>query len=179
MCGSGTFTIEAAGIINKQIPSIDRKFAFMIWPCFKEKSYSYLKKNSGEEKRAIKNFKIMASDIDANNIDITGKNVKASGFEEMITLKQGDFFQDIVSSSEKNKRLIVINPPYGTRIHSINIKEIYRKIGHTVRSQYQDCGYAIISLGLEMEKIMSLPYDRKIKFFNGGIKVAVIVKDNY
>ena len=70
----------------------------------------------------------------------------------------------------------MLNPPYGERITAFNIKETYKKIGRTIKEKYSGCGYAIIAPTEEHIKIMSLPYDKKIKFSNGGIRVNVIFK---
>jgi len=35
----------------------------------------------------------------------------------------------------------------------------------------------VIVPGLELEKAIALPYNRKILFMNGGIRVAALIKD--
>ena len=57
------------------------------------------------------------------------------------------------------------------------MESFYRKIGKRIREDFRDCGYAVITPGVEYEKILSVPYNRKIVFKNGGIRIAVIIKD--
>jgi len=194
MCGSGTFSLEAAGIYARKSPNIDREFAFQQWPCYRPGAFNYLRKSiSSAAEPASKLIPLIhTSDINAKSVEITGRNMKKAGiiksdFEDetphisdeygcRVTLFQHDFFSPLTLDSEK-RCLIVINPPYGTRLQRKNIESFYRKMGNVLRNYYPEAGWAIITPGLEFEKILSVSYDRKIRFNNGGIKVAVIFKD--
>jgi len=197
MCGSGTFSIEAMGIFSGKLPNLNRDFVFKKWPCFRERAYKFLIKTLGEQENpaeksetcvAGKTSKIYASDIDHEPVVIFRKNMEKSVVLNdnkmllpncQLEINRIDFFTQTTHIPPGKKCLIVMNPPYGNRLKKIDIESLYRKIGNTIRNHYQNCGYAIITPGLEYEKIMSLPYDRKILFMNGGIRVAVIFKDKY
>jgi len=72
--------------------------------------------------------------------------------------------------------LLVLNPPYGSRLGNMdNSIRLYRRIGDRIRRDFAGCGYAIVVPGLELEKVLSLAYDKKILFNNGGIAVALLV----
>ena len=49
MCGSGTFSLEAASILTKTPPAVEREFPFMNWPCFKESTFRFIKNDSNEK----------------------------------------------------------------------------------------------------------------------------------
>jgi hypothetical protein len=46
-----------------------------------------------------------------------------------------------------------------------------------IKSDFHNCGYAIIVPGIDAEQALLLNYDRKIPFMNGGIRAAVIFRD--
>ena len=175
MCGSGTFSLEANDILKNNFPNIKRNFPFKNWPSFKDNNYQYLVKNI-KDKTENPLFHIFASDINQKAIEIAEGNFKNIKTNNLV-LSQKDFFNNATAYKSNNKKtLIVLNPPYGKRIDNVTAQKIFRNIGNTIRTHYEKCGYAIITTSIENEKVLSLPYDKKIVFKNGGIKVAVIIK---
>jgi len=178
MCGSGTFSIEAASIFTKTPPGLKKEFTFMHWPSFKDKSFNYIKKNLIKDiipQELIKQ-EIITSDIDSKEIETAKSNIPEE-LNKIIKPKIADFFS-LPSDIVKNKKtLIVLNPPYGKRINSQNIKSIYTEIGKKIRNDFKNCAYAIIIPDYEKENSLNLKYDRKIAIMNGGIKVKILFKD--
>jgi putative N6-adenine-specific DNA methylase len=176
MCGSGTFSIEALQILNCTAPGSERKFSFMLWPSYRQSAYNHLLKTSGHQKTF--SGKIFTSDIDYEAVITANKNILSAGVGKILSAEKLDFFKEIIPLPADKKCLIVLNPPYGKRLNAESAENIYRKIGKTIREKYSSCGYAIITPSVEMEKIMSLPYDKKIMFKNGGINTAVVIKSS-
>ena len=176
MCGSGTFSLEGAGILLKRVPGEKRSFAFMKWPCFSEPAFNHLLKVSRSqmlEKNPVP-F-VFASDVDQLAVENTRRNLSDAGLERAVDLRQRDFFHEPIPVPPDARCLVVLNPPYGPRLGH-DTEGLYRVLGRRMREWYGKCGYAIITPSLEHEKILSLPYDKKILFKNGGIDVAVIIK---
>ncbi len=218
LCGSGTLSLEAAGILTGKLPSLHREFAFMNWPSFKRSSFEYMKRKLApgedkgsepvrvsekkimgsepvqvqekeimgseperilaEEDKGSEPIRVIASDIGEENVNITAGNLERAGLASLVTLSRTDFLKERIKVPEGKRSLLVINPPYGKRLSGTG-ESFYRSLGRVIRDNYAGSGYAIISPSLEHEKIMGLPYDRKILFINGGIKVGLIVKDRY
>ena len=178
MCGSGTFSLEGAGIARNLFANPDREFSFMHWPAFSTGAYAYLKKNlqplTAEQTGP---GRIIVSDSDPEAVETARANFVSAGLAEICAPEIRDFFAERINIPPGQHCLIVLNPPYGKRLNSANVADVYRKIGETIRKWYSRCGYAVIVPGLEHEKILSLPCDRKVLFMNGGIRVAVIFSD--
>ncbi|HOO70259.1 MAG TPA: hypothetical protein PK926_00750 [Spirochaetota bacterium] len=178
MCGSGTFSLEGAGIAQNLPASPDRDFSFMRWPAFSKGAYAYVKKNLeqavAEDPRP---GRIIVSDNDPEAVEAARANFASAGLAETCAPETRDFFTERIDIPPDRRCLIVLNPPYGKRLNSVNVADVYRKIGQTMREWYGRCGYAVIVPGLELEKVLSLPHDRKVLFMNGGIRVAVIFRD--
>ncbi len=178
MCGSGTFSLEAASILTKTPPALEREFPFMHWPCFKESAFSFLKNSLIKDIIPVEDVKqkILTSDIDSESVNITKSNIPEQ-FSSMLRPEVTDFFSLSADIIKDKKTLIVLNPPYGKRLEDGSEKSIYKEIGEKIRKDFSSCGYAIIVPGYEKESVLGLKYDRKIPFMNGGIKAAVLFKD--
>jgi putative N6-adenine-specific DNA methylase len=178
MCGSGTFSIEAASIFTKTPPGLKKEFTFMHWPSFKNKSFNNIKKNLIKDIIPQEKIKqeIITSDIDSKEVETAKLNIPEE-LNKIITPKIADFFSLPNDIAKNKKTLIVLNPPYGKRINSQNIKSIYTEIGKKIRNDFKNCGYAIILPDYEKENSLNLKYDKKIAFMNGGIKVKILFKD--
>lgn len=122
MCGTGTFSIEAA-MITRHIPSgWYRHFAFESWPGFKPARWSYLKKQA---EKGIKinhvNPTILACDKEEKTCKALSETLKKYNLDNAIRLSNDDFFSCTpkkiynITGYEK-PGLVIINPPYGIRL---------------------------------------------------------------
>lgn len=178
-CGSGTFGLEAGLIFSGQPCNLNRPFAFQDWPSFRPAAFTHLKDRLAAEFKnqllpGVK--KIYCSDITAKAVRTTKRNLEVMGLESVLEVNRGDFFQLPRPATDPAGILLVLNPPYGARLGSKDDSiKLYRRIGVKIRGDFAGCGYAIIVPGLELEKVLSLPYDKKILFRNGGIPVSLLV----
>ena len=178
-CGSGTFGLEAGLIFSGRPCNLNRHFAFEEWPSFKLTVFQFLKEQlAAEFKKQIpagtKN--IYCSDIAQKAIRTTIRNLEVMGFESLLEVSHKDFFKLPAPAIDPAGVLLVLNPPYGSRLGSLDDSiALYRRIGAKIRGDFTGCGYAIIVPGLELEKVLSLPYEKKVLFRNGGIPVSLLV----
>jgi len=180
LCGSGTFSLEAAGILSGLLPAPGRHFPFMDWPAFRPAAYNHLKKGLQAEQVVKRETPfIFASDIDDRAMEAARKNISGAGLEGVISLEKRDFFREIHAIPAEKKCLIVLNPPYGGRLRNDDVRDFYHRMGRTLRDDYGRCGVAVIVPGLEQEKALALHRNRKILFMNGGIRVALLVRDGF
>lgn len=167
MCGSGTFSIEAAGIAACRPAGVKRSFNFESWPVFSEAAYNHLKKEVlAEAANNAKDLLILPLDIDRQAVLTAEKNFEAAGDGLRISApEKKDFLKDEIPLPSGKRCLIVLNPPYGERLSTgENIRALYGKIGKRLREKYSACGCAIIVPGQDAERALGLRYDRKIAF---------------
>jgi putative N6-adenine-specific DNA methylase len=116
MCGSGTFSLEAA-MISQNIPAgLFRNFAFMNWPCFSPKRWAYIKRKAESGVKLIFSPHIFASDIDSGACDSLISCINKYDMLKTVEVEQKDFFDLSPCALTKDKGLVVINPPYGHRM---------------------------------------------------------------
>lgn len=177
MCGSGTFSLEAAGICSGQLPGGNRFFSFMEWPVFSRASFEFMKRQLEDEgRRKGRKLAVLASDIDPAAAETSGKNFASSGMDLFSCIPAvRDFFTD-KPEIPAGKSLVVMNPPYGERLRQDDVPAFYRRIGEKLRSDWADSGWAVIVPGHREEQALNIPWDKKIPFRNGGIRAAVLIR---
>lgn len=180
MCGSGTFAVEAAGIITGRPPGADKCFPFEDWPSFSIKAYDHLKKNYSEKITPVFPSwkKITAFDIDPAAVDAARRNAGAAGLKDVVSVSTGDFFAEKIAIPPEKKGLVVINPPYGGRLSLKDRAGFYKKINDTLKQNYKGFAGAVIVPAEDMEKVAGFEFSRKVVFSNGGIRVSVLFMDS-
>ena len=161
MCGSATFSIEAAMIKNNIIPGAKRKFNFMNWVSFREKTFKFMKRKYTENKSFdIENIEL--SDLSQKSVDVTNKNI--SIFNNLNAKKQ-NFFE---MSPSKESGFIIMNLPYNKRIKVE--KNFYQKIEKKLLKDFKGWNYLILVAKNNNFNKLEMS-DLKIK--NGGILLNV------
>lgn len=181
-CGSGTFALEAGNIFLGRPANADRSFAFQDWPAYKPARFLHLQgelRSRFRENAPAGTRKIYCSDIDAKATETARRNLEIAGLTAITAVDPADFFRLHAPAGDPARVLLVMNPPYGERQEpGVDMAAFYRRIGEKVRHDYAGCGYAIIVPGLELEKALGVGHDRKILFHNGGIAVALLIKNS-
>jgi len=175
MCGSGTFSIEAA-MIKSNIPAgFFRSFAFENWPGFRKENFYYLKKTIQENITYSKDPGIYASDLSP---DITGgfaKNISNFEFGSSITISQADFFDIDPSGIPSGKGVVLLNPPYGIRLGDKRItSSFYRDIGKKLKSDFKGWRAGIILPTKAFAQTLGLNVQLK-PFFHGGLDLSAAI----
>ncbi len=174
MCGSGTFSIEAAMIAQNIPAGWFRGFAFMHWPCYAPESWAYLKRKAESQIKSICTPTIFASDIDLIACDVFLSCIKQYDFLKMIDVRQKDFF-DLSSSVSKEKTgLIVINPPYGHRMgNEAESIKLFQSICKKLKKDFSGWKVGIIASDITLLK--NLPFMLKSQtLYHGGLKICLL-----
>jgi putative N6-adenine-specific DNA methylase len=165
MCGSGTLLIEAALIALNIPPGIYRSsFAFEKWKDFDESLFETLYNDDSYER--IFNHKIYGSDNSPRAIKIAEQNIKSAGLNKYIQLNVMPFQQLEVPSE---KCIMVTNPPYGERITSNNIFELYSSFGRLIKHKFTGSSIWVISSHEECVDKIGLKPSERIRLLNGAL----------
>ena len=163
MCGSGTIAIEAAMLMNKIAPGVNRRFAAEEFSFINNKIW----KDAREEARSLEiksGFEAYATDIDPSAVALAEKNATLAGVFGTVRC----FVADARGIFEAGRRAtIVTNPPYGERLGTIREAEgLYREIGEHFRSLSPWQVY-IITSHPGFEKFYGKRADKVRKLYNG------------
>lgn len=146
MCGSGTFSLEAAMIKAGILPGLFRSFAFESWPGFSPRAFAHLKKQARENQTLLSEKQIFASDIDDHAVAVMRQNISTHDFCQTIDLCRKDFFSLSPSMISPGKKgVIMLNPPYGKRLEEkTGTKILYREIEKKLLSDFKGWRLGII-----------------------------------
>ena len=166
MCGSGTIPIEAALIARNIAPGIFRKeFGFEKWKDFDKDLFDAIYNDDSEEREFT--HKIYGYDNNLKANAIAQANVKAAGVSKDVVLKIQPF-QQFEQPAEKS--IIIMNPPYGERISSDNLMELYEMIGERLKHAFVGNEAWVLSYREECFDQIGLKASVKIPLYNGSLE---------
>lgn len=176
MCGSGTILIEAAMIANKIPANINRKhFAFENWKDYDEDLY-FVIQDSLLKKITSSHFKIMGFDKAPSAVNKAKQNVINANLEEFIGIHHVNFFNS--KKEVFGKTTILFNPPYGERLN-IDVEEFYRKIGDTLKHNYQDSTAWLITSDVQALKHVGLRTSKRVPLKNADLDCRFVKYELY
>lgn len=166
MCGSGTIPIEAALIARNIAPGVFRKeFGFEKWKDFDQDLFDSIYNDDSQEREF--NHKIYGYDNNPKANEIATLNVKAAGVTKDVILKIQPF-QQFEQPAEKS--IIITNPPYGERISSGDLLDLYQMIGERLKHAFIGNDAWILSYRDECFDQIGLKPSIKIPLFNGALE---------
>ncbi len=172
MCGSGSFSFEAAMMAKNIPPGWYRNFSFQVWPCFREGAYRYARKQAEEQIRKDTQAKVFASDTDPMVCDALKGASKTAGFADIIQVRQADVFDLYPPCDEKG--LVIVNPPYGLRLGTeAGSKRMIRDLFNLFGNRFKGWRFAIVS-PFDKAAVKVPGFVRQHGFFHGGLKLFLL-----
>jgi putative N6-adenine-specific DNA methylase len=178
MCGSGTLAIEAALLATDKSPGLFRmNYGFMHLMGYDETVFfSERRKLKDQAKKEI-GFKIIATDISADAIDIAQKNAKTAGVDHLIDFDVCDFADTKVPAEPG---VIMFNPEYGERLGThTKLEATYKRIGDFMKKDCKGYGGYIFTGNPDLAKKIGLAASRKIEFYNGKLDCRLLEYELY
>ena len=175
MCGTGTFSLEAA-MMARDIPAgWFRKFAFMGWPSFRRAQWEYqkrqLKINFGSNQAPI----IFASDKDPSACRHLEGCLQQHQLSGVIQIFQHDFFNIRPKDLTDQTGLVAINPPYGHRLQNRQKSDqLFLKVCTHLKREYK--GWKLILISPNKSLAQKVPFKlTSHKFSHGGLKPVMMI----
>lgn len=166
MCGSGTLLIEAALIALNMAPCLYRRhFAFEKWNDFDAELFEEIYNDDSAEVEF--EHHIYGYDIDAKAVAIANRNIKSAGLTKYITVQQRSV-SDFTASEEP--AIMVTNPPYGKRIVTDDMFDLYRSLGSALKHRFIDNTAWVISSDKSLLAAISMKPSAKYKLINGALE---------
>lgn len=166
MCGSATFSIEAAMLAYDMAPANFRNsFAFQhtldyepdLWNRLKEEARSRVKSQGPE---------IIASDINHKNMAVARQNIMEAGLLGRIRLEKRDFF---TSNPRHRSGVVFLNPPYGIRIQTQEIDTFWSNLGSTLKHRFIGFQAWVISPDKNLTHKIALRTSVRYNVYNGQL----------
>jgi len=170
MCGSGTFVIEAAEIAAGLLPGRARDFAFEHLPSFNRAAWAEMRRPGP---LATPEHRFHGSDRDAGAIRMAKENAERAGLAELI-----EFQTQTIENLEPPAGppgLVMVNPPYGTRIgDSAPLVPLHRTMGTVLKTRFKGWRVGIVTADKSLAQATGLSFQPMLPaVLHGGIRVAL------
>ena len=178
MCGSGTLAIEAALLATDKCPGLFRmNYGFMHIMGYDETVFFTERRKLKDKARKETNFKIIATDISDDAVDIAQKNAKTAGVDHLIDFSVCDFADTPVP---EEPGVIFFNPEYGERLGVHTKLEItYKRIGDFMKSSCKGYRGYVFTGNSDLAKKIGLNAKRRIEFYNGKLDCRLLEYELY
>jgi putative N6-adenine-specific DNA methylase len=165
MCGSGTLLIEAALIALNIPPGIFRsQFQFERWHDFDEELFNDI--YNDESQSTPFEHRILGGDQSLRAVQIANTNIKSAGLSKYI---QVETKQMEAWKSPDAPAMILFNPPYGERLLTENLLDLYAMMGKTLKHTFAGNTAWVISSNMECLDHIGLKPAKRIHLMNGAI----------
>tara|TARA_B100000315_G_C14553827_1_gene577181 strand:- start:650 stop:1819 length:1170 start_codon:yes stop_codon:yes gene_type:complete len=173
MCGSGTIAIEAALIaLGKAPASLRSNFGFMHIKGFDSQNWIDLRKQLSVALKKKPDFKIIASDIDKEAIEMAKRNAKTAGVDHCIEFHVCDF-KDTPIPQEKG--IVIFNPEYGQRLgNQRQLETTYKEMGDFLKQKCSGFTGYIFTGNMALAKCVGLRASKRLIFFNARIECRLL-----
>jgi len=178
MCGSGTLLIEAAMLAYNIAPGLYRQqgFGFMSWPDYDQKVYEDLLAEARSQRLPEAEIDIIGSDIDREYINAARNNITEAQLEDEIRVRVRDI-KEAAGTGEPG--IVVLNPPYGERLGTDDLNQLYKTIGDTLKSNFSGYDAYVFTGNQEASKNIGLRTSRRIPLYNGPIECRLLKYELY
>lgn len=165
MCGSGTLPIEAALIARNIAPGVYRQgYAFEKWRDFDSDLFRSIYEDDSCEREF--NHKIYGYDVDGRMVACARKNIKSAMMGDIIEVECRDI-KDFVQPEKR--AIMVVNPPYGERLVSDKLLQIYENLGSRLKHAFQGNEAWVISSSYDCFDKIGLKASARIPLYNGDL----------
>lgn len=178
MCGSGTLAIEAALLATDKCPGLFRmNYGFMHIMGYDETVFFTERRKLKDKAKKETGFKILASDISEDAVDIAQKNAKTAGVEHLIDFSVCDFADTPVP---EEAGIVMFNPEYGERLGThTKLEATYKRVGDFMKTKCLGYRGYVFTGNPDLAKVIGLKASRRIEFYNGKLDCRLLEYELY
>jgi putative N6-adenine-specific DNA methylase len=173
MCGSGTFVIEAAEIAMGLPPGRNRNFACEKLKTFDPRAWDRMK--AARAPSTSKN-RFYGSDRDAGAIKAATANASRAGVSDIIHFRQIPVSE--AQAPEGPPGLVIINPPYGTRIGDKKpLRDLHTSLGKVLRERFQGWRLGLVTSDSSLATATGIKLKKGPPVLHGGLRIYLFQCD--
>ncbi|CAB1077034.1 hypothetical protein JY97_06795 [Alkalispirochaeta odontotermitis] len=175
MCGTGTFSLEAAMLAGDIPAGWFRQFAFMQWPSFRRGQWEYLRNQVASKSNRKQVPTIFASDKEPAACRRLEKCLAQTRLSEAIKVSQRNFFDFSPKDLTDQVGMVVINPPYGRRLETRPQSDhLFKKIYTRLKQEYRGWDLILISPNKKLARKIHFNLT-KHQISHGGLRPVMMI----
>jgi len=178
MCGSGTILIEAALRARRIPPGLagaerqPRPHRMRNWPDFDSAAWDAAIASARASILPVATAPILGSDRDAGAIEAARANAGRAGVQDDIRFERHPVSDAAVPDGIG---MLVTNPPYGVRVGSGPLRDLYAALGNLARRRLAGWQVALLCADRRLCAQTRLPLETVLATRNGGIAVELML----
>ena len=175
LCGTGSFSLEAA-LMAKRIPAgWFRTFAFTQWPSFLIKRWNYIRRQFESGFVNPEQPSVFASDTDPRTCQALKDCVEEFDLSDTVRIHQKDFFDLDPTEYTEQTGIICLNPPYGRRLGGRQESEkLFGAICRKLKQTYT--GWKLVLIAPSRKLAGTVPFQTKaLPVLHGGLKLILLI----
>lgn len=174
MCGSGTYVIEAAEIAANLMAGRGRSFAFKNLVSFDQGAMQAMKDNWFTRETPLRYY---GFDRNTDVIASAQANAKRAGVESACQFAAQSL--SALTRPEGPPGLVMVNPPYGTRIgNKTELTALYASFGAVMRERFSGWRVGLITTQQDLAETTELPWlPPSAPIPHGGLKIKLYRTD--
>lgn len=171
MCGSGSFSIEAAMMAKNMAAGMHRQFAFTDWPAFQPKRWAHLNKVARHMVTRLPHPTIIASDKSSKAVNSLSNCISTHHLADAVQVRKMDFFDLKPMDWTHQKGLLVLNPPYGVRLSKEqDTNAFFSKLAHKLRNDFGGWQVALLVPESAAKRTRQLAL-KSFRIVHGGLTI--------
>ncbi|MCB9761522.1 MAG: hypothetical protein H6739_16885 [Alphaproteobacteria bacterium] len=173
MCGSGTFLLEAAGMLADRAPGLTRpRWGFTGWRGHDPRLWRSLVQEAEARVRPLPEARLFGADADPEQVRRAVRNLAAAGVDTARVQRR-----DLADAGPPTPEpgLIVTNPPYGERLgDDAAVQEVWRTLGDVLRRRFLGWTAFVLAGSREGAKALGLRPASRRPLFNGPLEARLL-----
>jgi putative N6-adenine-specific DNA methylase len=174
MCGSGTFVIEAAEMAAGLAPGRSRGFAFERLASFDPAAWQAMRMEPAGPPPALR---FHGSDRDAGAFAAARANAERAGVADLCSFERKTISE--IAPPEGAPGLVIVNPPYGTRVGDRKpLYALHAALGRVLSERFEGWRVGIVTSEKSLAHATDLPFASEgAPIPHGGLKVRLYRTD--
>lgn len=173
MCGSGTFLVEAAWMVQQRAPQLDnrRRMSFLLWKQHVPELWQTCIEDAEARYAAHRNtpFHIEGRDVSEKSLQAARIALRQAGLATQVKLQQEDVRTQGGVAAETG--LVVCNPPYGERLGTeAELSALYEALGQLLKRAFVGWQAGIFACEAAPVSQIGLRPLREHAFRNGALQ---------
>ena len=184
MCGSGTFSVEAALMAADVAPGLLReRWGFEGWSRHDQELWEHVRDEALQRRRTDGGIRIVAGDLDARAVDVARANLERAGVSHMVSLGVSDAADlarrlRALRGRRDTGGLMVANPPYGQRLLSTDeLPQVRRALAAAMEALPSGWGAVLVTPDMGVDTALGRVPAQVVECHNGPIRVWVRLYD--
>ena len=176
MCGSGTFLVEAAWMVQQRAPQLDNveRMSVLHWRQHDQVLWQQRVEAAREQFTQYRDqpLRLEGRDISRQSLRAARQVLQQAGLAGRVTLRQQALNEQ--TGHERETGLVVTNPPYGERLGAeAELDALYQQLGQLLKTHFVGWKAGVFTCRADKVPLIGMRPVRQHAFRNGALECVL------